>query len=638
MKQKIPNIAYKALFVVLILFLLPFSGIAQAAGPKAVKGVLDLTEHDFSNSLRLDGEWEFFANSFVSPMSDVVAEDINYMRVPQAWNNHKYGDTVLPGEMFATYRLTVIVDQATDLALKIPRIFTAYKLFVNGDVIAEAGTIGTYRDASSPQYLPQVAFFDAVAGENEIIVHVSNFYTRSGGILESIVLGSETKILSQRTKAVATNILIFACLAFMGIYHLFIYFFRREDLASLFFGLFCFLISVRTLLVGERYLIFLFPDFNWEIAYKLATLMFTMGVPVIIYFFKTLYPKYFHPIALRLILGFSVAYGVLTIFTPARIYLAVVFIYQLWTVAVMIYTYIALIRAVWNREKGSLLIFIGSLFLVTILNDLAFSSTVMNDNASSILRAVVTKDNLSSVGQLAFTFIYSLLLAKKFSDSLSKEKEMTQELLELNANLDNIIYDRTKELLKSNEVISEQKLELELANEKLSQLSLTDALTNLWNRRKYNEILDLEWRRCLRFSRPLSLMIIDIDYFKEYNDRYGHLSGDDILVLIAQTLQTAFSRSTDFAARYGGEEFVVLLSETEVDEALDIANRLHARFGGLHIPHAASPIGEYLSVSIGVATIIPTADTSAELLFNLADKAMYHAKSKGKNQVAFASE
>ncbi len=164
-------------------------------------------------------------------------------------------------------------------------------------------------------------------------------------------------------------------------------------------------------------------------------------------------------------------------------------------------------------------------------------------------------------------------------------------------------------------------------------LSLKDPLTGLWNRRRYNDTILLEWNRSLRNGRALSLIILDIDKFKEFNDCYGHNSGDECLVQVAKVLKDIFKRSSDLTARFGGEEFIVIMPEVEKDEAIRVAHFVRESIEDLKIPHKYSSVGPYVTVSVGVASMIPNIDCSYKDLFLAADKALYRAKNSGRNQV-----
>ena len=175
--------------------------------------------------------------------------------------------------------------------------------------------------------------------------------------------------------------------------------------------------------------------------------------------------------------------------------------------------------------------------------------------------------------------------------------------------------------------------ELLSANEKLETLSRKDELTGLHNRRFFEIKLDAEWKRETRDKKILSLLVIDIDYFKLYNDTYGHAEGDDCLRRVAQILKTALHRSTDVIARIGGEEFVALLPDVDTQGAFNVALQMQTSLKEAELRHATSPIGDCVSVSIGVASVVPGNHYTALGLFKAADKALYKSKTRGRNQV-----
>jgi len=175
--------------------------------------------------------------------------------------------------------------------------------------------------------------------------------------------------------------------------------------------------------------------------------------------------------------------------------------------------------------------------------------------------------------------------------------------------------------------------QLEEENQNLRRLSFLDGLTGIANRRHFDEILLNEWNRALRDARPLSLIILDIDFFKNYNDTYGHQTGDDCLKQVAGFLSSSLKRPGDLAARYGGEEFAAILPNTNIEGATVIAEVLRSGIEALRIPHASSPVSAYVTVSAGVASTVPGRNGSPEFLVTTADKALYQAKQGGRNRV-----
>jgi diguanylate cyclase (GGDEF)-like protein/PAS domain S-box-containing protein len=171
----------------------------------------------------------------------------------------------------------------------------------------------------------------------------------------------------------------------------------------------------------------------------------------------------------------------------------------------------------------------------------------------------------------------------------------------------------------------------EAANRELAILSTTDSLTGLANRRRFDETLQAEWQRGARSARPLSLAMLDVDWFKHFNDRYGHQAGDECLRALAGVLSAQAHRISDLAARYGGEEFAVIAPDTDAAGMLRLVESIHGALEALALPHDASPLGR-VTVSIGVAVPAPGDATSPEALLRVADEALYRAKAEGRNR------
>ena len=179
--------------------------------------------------------------------------------------------------------------------------------------------------------------------------------------------------------------------------------------------------------------------------------------------------------------------------------------------------------------------------------------------------------------------------------------------------------------------------ELADSNRQLRELAGKDQLTGIANRRSLDFCLEHEWSRNGRSGQMLSLLFIDVDCFKQYNDHYGHHAGDQCLIRVASLLHQHARRPCDLAARFGGEEFAVVLPETDASIALRIAEEIRHDFAALQLPHAASPILPHVTLSIGVATMLPEHSKTSEHLLRAADEALYAAKRRGRNQVVEAT-
>lgn len=221
---------------------------------------------------------------------------------------------------------------------------------------------------------------------------------------------------------------------------------------------------------------------------------------------------------------------------------------------------------------------------------------------------------------------YQSEIFKQYAAILSQLliRQRTQEQLEtLNRQLEARVAERTMQLAETNRALEE-------ANHRLSLLSLEDPLTGIANRRQWDITMQREWEWARRTQNLLAVLMIDVDEFKAYNDHFGHAKGDLCLQQVAHVLRDAERRCTNLVARYGGEEFVILLCAPQPGEAEQLAGRIHDGLARLKMPHPASRVADFITVSIGFSYLVPSQDGAWQTLTEQADQALYHAKSQGR--------
>ncbi len=225
------------------------------------------------------------------------------------------------------------------------------------------------------------------------------------------------------------------------------------------------------------------------------------------------------------------------------------------------------------------------------------------------------------------------LLAGRDDVSGSRLQEAYFELLSEYKKL----FRQTQRLVKMSDRMQKNLNDLNAAlqehKEILSRMSYVDGLTTIANRRRFDECLANEWQRDKRDGRSLALLLLDLDFFKQYNDHYGHSAGDECLIKVAQALDKSVNRAGDLVARYGGEEFAILLPEIELSGAMQVAARVQSNIRNLSIAHEYSSIAAVVTVSIGVAVMIPNAQCGSQKLIEAADRQLYAAKESGRNQI-----
>ncbi len=228
---------------------------------------------------------------------------------------------------------------------------------------------------------------------------------------------------------------------------------------------------------------------------------------------------------------------------------------------------------------------------------------------------------------MAVFSLTSLILSAVIEEKNAAQLSLKQTL----ENLENLVTDRTAKLEQSEALLTQANLDLQ-------KLVNVDGLTQVANRRCFDHRLALEWKRLSRESQPISLILFDIDYFKRYNDCYGHQSGDDCLTTIAQTVKQVLLRPADLVARYGGEEFAVILPNTDAKGAIKVAEQIRTAVTNLGIDHQNSDINDIVTISLGVTSILPNLTQEPSILIKQADIVLYRAKKQGRNQsVVFSS-
>jgi diguanylate cyclase (GGDEF)-like protein len=263
---------------------------------------------------------------------------------------------------------------------------------------------------------------------------------------------------------------------------------------------------------------------------------------------------------------------------------------------------------------------------------------------SSVSMGVVAALAITVIAALARALVLHARLARRTRE-LERELEHRQraeaELQGIRDDLENRVRERTQALEARNEELSRLRLALETANQRLKRLVAVDALTGIANRRHFDRALDRELRRARRERQPLSLIFLDLDEFKRFNDTYGHTQGDEVLRRVALTLDETFRRGGDLVARYGGEEFAVVLPGVDARRAGLYAERLRRRVWRLAITSVASQVSDRITISAGVATVTPHApgfiDATPDALLRAADQALYRAKCQGRNRVCMAA-
>ena len=428
---KNPFMVLNLLAHLLVFFVLPLSFFTachqnptEKNPPEAIKGVIDLREWDLEQDgpVNLHGEYAFYWQQHIDPSEFAKVsppKEDGFIKVPGYWSRDELGGKRLPGEGFATYRLKILLKgKMKPLALKFLSIGTAFNAYLDGKKVSAVGVPGQDRQTTVPRYFPHVVDFVPEENQVDLVLHVSNFDHRRGGIWEVIKLGTEKQIREIRERRLTFDLFLFGSILIMGLYHLGLFTLRRKDRSPLYFSIFCFVVATRLLVTGERYLVHLFPDTNWEIMIRLEFLTVYLAVPVFTLFMRSLFEEFSrHVLHLFLVLGSALACIVLV--TPPRIFTYTLPVGQVSLLAAFLYgTYVLIVAAI-KKRQGAIPFLIGFIILsLTAVNDILY------------VEKIIETRFLAPFGLFAFILSQAFLLSLRFSRALSTVETQRRELRE----------------------------------------------------------------------------------------------------------------------------------------------------------------------------------------------------------------
>ncbi|MGH4050630.1 MAG: diguanylate cyclase [Clostridium sp.] len=712
------------------------------------KGVLELSNWDFNKNgyTSLGGEWEFYWKQSLTPKDLLLSnKPASYVDMPMAWNKY---DKNYSSNGYATYSLTIKLNPKYKdalLGLSVPSMLSSYKLWVNGKLFSSNGIVGTSSSAQTPKSAPLTNYFFNNNDKINLVLQVSNYDFRNGGTSGEIYLGTQSQMTNKREASIALEFFYFAVLFIMGLYHLFLYMFRTEDESKLYFGALCITISLRALIIGNKYLLSLYNNLSYSLELKLEYLSFYAAVFFMLGYVFVVFKKSSSKTINAICKYFCLFFIVVTIFISPLLASKILIIFQISTLLMVLYVILVILRSYHNKNNGLLIVILASLsaiiisamsilhyigmphihdfsllvfFIFILLNSFILAMNQSKayeriENLSKVkdqfliaqklreatfllnstlnldkvldkllkgLKELVPYDSASFFmeenNQFTITSAYGFKnLDEIYKISIDKhEDKLFKEIYETNAilvvtnvkedprfthyvGLSNIESWMGIPIIFKNKIIGILTLDstkkdiytkyhcdialsiayhagMAIKNAKLhaktKQLSRIDPLTNLYNRRSFFELANINFTKAKIASEPISSIMIDIDDFKRINDRLGHHTGDLVLKRLSKVCLDNLSNN-HILGRFGGEEFIVLLPGTPFKEAEMIGELLRSAIENNPLIIRKSDSIPITS-SLGVACLTPTVQ-DLDYLFISADKAMYRAKSQGKNKV-----
>ena len=472
------------LFILLLCFFLIGACSERKIPPKAVKGVLDLRDWDFDPStgsgtdgvINLDGEWEFYWKEFpiVGAGGELILPEDkkDFINVPSSWNGHvvrrttESGDILeekLGGEGYASYKLKVLLPEVIPLSIRVNYQPSAYLLYLNDTLYPEMGLVAKAQESYLPDRKVQYISFQPTSKEVHFTLLLSNFQYFEGGFNHSIFVGSPESISELRINRVALDLFVAGILLIMGVYHLSLFFLRKDDESPLYFGVYCVLVSFRTLIMGEIYLKTMIPNLTYSQNVKTEFFTIYLALPIFNEFISTLYPKEILPPLRKLITWSGYSMSIIVVISSVNLFTSLLLTYQISVLFFIIYAIFIFVTAFLKKRDGAKTIFLGFLFFgVAIINDILYANNIINTG------------DVGPYGLVIFIFSQSFLLTSRFANAFHQVKD-------LSLNLEKKVEDRTRDLEDANQRILDsytelQKTKNEMENQK-SQMERIQAMS-----------------------------------------------------------------------------------------------------------------------------------------------------------------
>jgi signal transduction histidine kinase len=461
---------FKSFQLFLILFCFFFIGACsdRKISPKAVKGVLDLRGWDFERdgNINLDGEWEFYWEEFptVADGGELIlpGEKRDFITVPSSWNGHVVRRSTEKGEKieeeagsegFATYHLKVILNEPRTLSFAIPAQSTAYRFLVDNIVQLKMGEVGREKDNSIPERINLYKTLSLSKNEFTLTIQVSNFHRYDAGLFKSINLGLADSINQSRINRVALDLFVAGILFIMGVYHLSLYYLRREDSLPFYFGIYSILISIRTLIMGDIYLVTIIPNLPFSLNLFLEFFTIYLGLPIFNEFISRLFPQEVNTEIKKIIAWIGYLFSSTVVIFSFETYTFLLLFYQIFLLLFIIYTIFIFIKATYNRRQGSKTILLGFLFFsISVINDILYANNIINTG------------DLFPYGFVFFIFSQAFLLTVRFARAFHQVKD-------LSFNLEKRVKERTNDLELANVEVKKASEMIELSLQRANQLN-----------------------------------------------------------------------------------------------------------------------------------------------------------------------
>ncbi len=443
---------YKRNFILFMIIMLcvvqlSCSNTGMRKPPSVSKGILDLRDRDLKKdgSIELAGEFEFYWERLLTPedfSKSSKPEISGYIATPGAWNDHCIGKRVLGSYGYGTYRVKVKLNKKNigPMGIRFSNEIGAFRIYVDNKMLINAGTPGTTEETTIPDYSVHYAKFIPEREEFDILVQVSNYYAFMGGMVCNLNIGTDEEISHKRIYGLALDLFIVGTFFIMGLYHLGLFILRRSNRAAFYFGILCFLGLGYSLVVGEKFFNYVFPQIPWDVNFKIVYFITYCLMITVLTFCYHLFKEDSSKIIVRFFQLVYIILIVIELITNSKVYTFVLLFYYAAIVFGFIYVIYIGVHALIKKRSGAVIYLAGfSFIMLATINDMLYTQKIID-----------TGDYLP-LGLVSFFFSQSYMLAFRFTQSMKAEEKLTGELTELNSHLEQKVLERTAELMESQE-------------------------------------------------------------------------------------------------------------------------------------------------------------------------------------------
>lgn len=580
--------------------------------PNVSDGVFDLTSRplDKTRSVPINGTWRFdWQQLLLTSELKQGQKTAQYIPVPGIWNKQIINEQVLSGEGYGTHSVLIQLDKIyPQLSIKMPNIGTSYRVYINDELLYNAGIVSADPSEAKPSHQQKVINFVPRASQFTLNVQVANYGYFYGGIFSDVRIGLPDVLQQEQGKLILQSTFMIAIFFTICGFNFIQFSLSTYNKIPLMIAGICILLSLRELEQSQiLYLVDIFYiPFDWSI--RINYLSFYGGIPLAFQYFKLTYPREFNLRAVQIIITVCILFCLSALLTPISFFSPFMPIFQVFAIGVLLYMTIGIALAVLRKRKHAKLMLAGStVFFLLALNDILYSLEI------------IESVSLTNFGLVAFVMCQNYVIYSVFIAASKENKFLNIKLQQRNKELETFSTSLEQQ-------VSLRTSELANVNRKLQSLANEDPLTGLLNRRGLMQHIEQAKISYDQNNQAFCLLLIDFDEFKRLNDTLGHDIGDKVLSSSSDVIRDTI-RPIDNAGRWGGEEFLVLIANTDIDIAVEIAERIRKNIE----QKISIQINQKVSITVGIAQC--EADESIESCLKRADDALYKGKKRGKNVV-----